>query len=50
LSQKNFAQRKKESTYKMAEARDELVDIGPLGISCSHPADLTAVGVPIAEK
>jgi len=34
----------------MADARDELVDIGHLGIPSSHPADLVVVGVPIVEK
>ena len=47
---KKFVQRKKVLTYKMADPRDELVDIGHLGIPSSHPADLVVVGVPIVEK
>jgi hypothetical protein len=49
VSQKNLC-KKKDLTYKMADARDELVDIGHLGIPSSHPADLVVVGVPIVEK
>jgi hypothetical protein len=34
----------------MANAGDEMVDIGQLGIPGGHPADLLVVGVPIVEK
>ena len=34
----------------MADACDELVDIGHLGVPGSHPADLVVMGVPIVEK
>jgi hypothetical protein len=47
---KKICTKKKDLTYKMADARDELVDIANLGIPSSHPADLVVVGVPIVEK
>jgi hypothetical protein len=50
LSQKNFCTQKNFLTYKMANAGDELGDIGQLGIPGGHPADLLVVGVPIVEK
>ncbi len=38
------------SIDKMADAGDELVDIGELGIPGGHPAHLLVVGVPIVEE
>ena len=47
---KKIVEGKNFSTYKMADAGDELVDIGELGIPSGHPAHLLVVGVPIVEE
>ena len=47
---KKIVEGKNFLTYKMADACDELVDIGELGIPGGHPAHLLVMGVPIVEK
>ena len=50
VESKIFCAKKNFLTYKMANAGDELVDIGQLGIPGRHPAHLLVMGIPIVEK